>query len=130
MEQTPAVPGGDALEQPRSDSIVPSLELWVALALSILPHAVAVLFGGYGSIIVNAPIAIILTVVDAAAIVIAVLQLRDDSRANRPSHWAVWATMVVGGIWILYAVLVGAVLILGRIFCLSETCRGPLGRAG
>jgi hypothetical protein len=100
------------------------------LGLSVLPHIAALAGGGYGAIIVNAPIAMILTVLAVVAIAIAWLQFRDDTHANRASHWAVWATIAVGSIWVLYAALVGAVVLLGRVFCVSETCRGPLGRAG
>ena len=60
------------------------------------------------------------------AVVIASLQFREDSRARRSSHWVVWATIAVGTIWLVYAVFVGLVIVLGQIFCVSKLCRPPL----
>jgi uncharacterized membrane protein YidH (DUF202 family) len=104
----------------------PSYELWIAFVVSIVPHAVALFVGGYGHIITNAPLAVVITVVDIAAIVIAYLQFRDDSRAERSSHWLVWATIGLGAVWLIYAVFVGLVILLGQVFCVSQNCRGPL----
>jgi hypothetical protein len=67
------------------------------------------------------------TVATVAAVVIAWLQFRDDTTAARSTHWVVWATIAIGAVWLGYALLVGAVLVLGRLFCLSDVCRGPLG---
>jgi hypothetical protein len=104
----------------------PSYELYIAFVVSLLPQAAALLLGGYGHVITNAPLAVVLTIVDAVAVVIAYLQFRDDSHASRSSHWLVWATIAIGAVWLIYAVFVGVVLLLGRVFCISETCRGPL----
>jgi hypothetical protein len=92
----------------------------------LAPQVLALLAGGYGLLITNAPLAVIVTIVDAAAIVLAYLQFREDSHASRSSHWLVWATIGVGMIWLVYAVFVGAILIIGQIMCFKETCRGPL----
>jgi hypothetical protein len=102
----------------------PSFELWIAFGVSVIPHAVALFAGGYGQMITNAPLAVVVTVVDAVAVVIAYLQFREDSHSGHPSHWVVWATIAVGGLWLLYAVFVGGVILLGKAFCISETCRG------
>lgn len=104
----------------------PSYELWIAFAVSLVPHVLALVVGGYGQIITKAPLAVVVTIVDVVAVVIAYLQFRDDSHASRSSHWLVWATIVVGAIWIIYAVFVGLVILLGLIFCVSQNCRGPL----
>ena len=120
MSETP-------IATPRAEAARPPYELWIAFAVSIVPHAIAAFVGGYGQMITNAPLAVVLTIVDVVAIVIAYLQFRDDSHASRSSHWAVWATIAVGAIWLIYAVLVGLVVLLGQIFCVSQTCRGPLG---
>jgi hypothetical protein len=103
----------------------PSYELYVAFVVSIIPQAAALFVGGYGNVITNAPLAVVLTIVDAVAVVIAYLQFRDDSHASRSSHWLVWATMGLGAVWLIYAVFVGMVLLLGRVFCISQGCRGP-----
>jgi hypothetical protein len=92
----------------------------------VAPHALALFAGGYGQIIANAPLAVVVTVVDVAAIAIAYLQFREDSHANRSSHWLVWATTAVGMIWLTYAAFVGIVILLGQILCVGQTCRGPL----
>jgi hypothetical protein len=104
----------------------PAFELWIAFAFSIVPHAAGVLAGGYGQIITNAPLAVVVTIIDVVALVIAYLQLREDSHASRGSHWLVWATIAVGAIWIVYAVFVGTVLLFGRAFCIAKDCRGPI----
>jgi hypothetical protein len=102
----------------------PSLELWIAFAASVVPHAVALFAGGYGQMITNAPLAVVVTVVDAVAMVIAYLQYREDSQTGRSSHRLVWTTIAVGGLWLVYALFVGAVILLGKALCISETCRG------
>jgi nitrate reductase NapE component len=104
----------------------PSYELFVAFVVSIIPHAAALFVGGYGQIITNAPLAVVITIVDAVAVVIAYLQFRDDSHARRSSHWLVWATIAIGAVWLIYAIFVGAVILLGRVFCISQDCRGPI----
>jgi hypothetical protein len=104
----------------------PSYELFVAFVVSIIPHAAALFVGGYGQVITNAPLAVVITIVDAVAVVIAYLQFRDDSHASRSSHWLVWATIAVGAVWLIYAIFVGAVILLGRVFCISQDCRGPI----
>ena len=104
----------------------PPYELWAAFAVSVVPHVLALFFGGYGVIITKAPLAVVVTIVDVVAVVIAYLQFRDDSRASRQPHWLVWATIAVGALWLLYAVLVGTVLLLGQMFCISQECRGPI----
>ncbi|MDQ2913488.1 MAG: hypothetical protein M3T56_09555 [Chloroflexota bacterium] len=111
---------------PRAEAARPPYELWVAFAVSAVPHVLALFVGGYGQIITNAPIAVVVTIVDVVAVVIAYLQFRDDTHASRSSHWLVWATMAVGGLWLFYAVLVGMVILLGQLFCISQICRGPL----
>jgi hypothetical protein len=105
----------------------PAYELYIAFIVSIIPQVAALLVGGYGAIITNAPLAVVLTIVDAVAVVIAYLQFRDDSHAGRSSHWLVWATIAVGAVWLMYAIFVGAVILFGHVFCISEMCRGPIG---
>ena len=114
------------IAKPAAEPAQPSYELWIAFAVSAIPHVLALFVGGYVQIITNAPIAVVVTIVDAVAVVLAYLQFRDDSHASRPSHWLVWATIAVGGLWLFYALLVGAVILLGQLFCISQTCRGPL----
>ena len=104
----------------------PSYELFVAFVVSVIPQAAALFVGGYGQVITNAPLAVVITIVDAVAVVIAYLQFRDDSHARRSSHWLVWATIGVGAVWLVYAVFVGVVLLLGQVFCISSNCRGPV----
>ena len=120
---------GPALKPSTPTEVVgrePAFELWIAFVFSIVPHAASVFAGGYGQIITNAPLAVVVTVVDVVALVIAYLQFREDSHAARAPHWLVWATIAVGGIWLLYAVFVGAVVLFGKAFCISQTCRAPL----
>jgi hypothetical protein len=104
----------------------PAFELWIAFIFAVVPHAAGLVAGGYGQIITNAPLAVVVTGVDVAALVIAYLQFREDSNAGRASHWLVWATIAVGGIWLIYAVFVGALLLFGRAFCINQDCRGPI----
>jgi hypothetical protein len=104
----------------------PAYELYIAFVVSIIPHAAALLTGGYGQIITNAPLAVVITIVDVVGVVIAYLQFRDDSHARRSSHWLVWATIALGAVWLVYAVFVGVVLVLGQVFCISQNCRGPI----
>jgi hypothetical protein len=119
MSETP-------IATPRAEAVRPPNELWIAFAVSAVPHVLALFVGGYGQIITNAPLAVVVTIVDVVAVVIAYLQFRDDSHASRSSHWLVWATIAVGALWLLYAVLVGTVLVLGQVFCISQGCRGPI----
>jgi len=114
------------IAKPNAEATQPPYELWIAFAVSVIPHVLALFVGGYGQIITNAPIAVVVTIVDAVALVIAYLQFREDSHASRSSHWLVWATIAVGALWLFYAVLVGMVLLLGQLFCISQSCRGPL----
>jgi hypothetical protein len=102
----------------------PPLELWIALVCGVIPQAAALVVGGYGSLITNAPLALIVTIVDVAAVVIAYLQFREDSHASRSTHWLVWATIGVGAVWLVYAVFVGTVILLGQLFCINKDCRG------
>jgi len=104
----------------------PSYELYIAFAVSIIPQAAALLLGGYGHVITNAPLAVVITIIDAVAVAVAYLQFRDDSHASRSSHWLVWATIAIGSVWLIYAAFVGMVLLLGRVFCISQNCRGPI----
>jgi hypothetical protein len=114
------------IASPQAEAARPSYELRIAFAVSAIPHLLALVGGGYGQMITNAPVAVVVTIIDVAAVVIAYLQFRDDSHASRPSHWLVWATIAVGGLWLIYAVFVGAVILLGQVFCISQTCRGPI----
>ncbi len=104
----------------------PAYELYIAFIVSLIPQAAALLVGGYGQVITNAPLAVVITIVDAVAVVIAYLQFRDDSHAGRSSHWLVWATIAIGAVWLVYAVFVGVVVLLGQVFCISQACRGPI----
>jgi hypothetical protein len=118
----PSTPRQVAATLPRS----PAYELYIAFVVSLIPHAAALLLGGYGQIITNAPLAVVITIVDAVAVVIAYLQFRDDSHASHSSHWLVWATIGAGAVWLIYAVFVGMMILLGHVFCISEACRGPI----
>lgn len=125
MERPIAEPGPSRQVEvtlPRS----PSYELCIAFVVSLIPQAAALFTGGYGQIITNAPLAVVITIVDVVAVVIAYLQFRDDSHAHRSSHWLVWATIAVGAVWLVYAVFMGVTLLLGRVFCISQDCRGPI----
>ena len=105
---------------------VPSLELMVAAGISAVPQVAAFLFGGYGRLIVILPVALTLTLADLAAAIVAALQLRADREAKRPTHALVWVTLGLAAPWILYALYVGLVALLVRVFCINETCRGPI----
>jgi hypothetical protein len=118
----PSAPRQGDVVLPRS----PAYELYIAFIVTLIPQAAALLLGGYGQIITNAPLAVVITIIDAVAVVIAYLQFRDDSHASRSSHWLVWATIALGAVWLIYAVFVGMVLLLGRVFCISQDCRGPI----
>jgi hypothetical protein len=118
----PSTPRQVVVTLPRS----PAYELYIAFIVSVIPHAAALLVGGYGHIITNAPLAVVITIVDAVAVVVAFLQFRDDFLVRRSSHWLVWATIALGSVWLIYAVFVGMVLLLGRVFCISQECRGPI----
>ena len=118
----PSTPRQAAAALPRS----PAYELYIAFVVSLIPHLAALLLGGYGQIIANAPLAVVITIVDAVAVVVAYLQFRDDSHASHSSHWLVWATIGAGAVWLIYAVFVGMVILLGHVFCISENCRGPI----
>jgi len=102
----------------------PAFELWIAFLFALVPHVAGLFGGGYGQIITNAPLAVVVTIVDTVAVVIAYLQLREDRQAKRDSHWLVWVTIAVSAIWLIYAVFVGALLILGQAFCINQDCRG------
>ena len=112
--------------RPVEAAAAPSYELQIAFVVSLIPHALALFLGGYGQIITNAPVAVAVTIIDVVAVVIAYLQFRDDSHASRSSHWLVRATIGVGAVWLVYAVFVGMVIVLGRVFCVSQDCRGPI----
>ncbi len=105
---------------------LPAFELWIAFVFSLVPHVAGLFVGGYGQIITNAPLAVIVTIIDGVALVIAYLQFREDAHARRASHWVVWVTIAVGAIWMIYAVFVGALLLLGQLFCINQDCRGPI----
>jgi len=105
----------------------PTLELWIALGLAAIPQIAAFLFNGYGHLIVIVPVALTLTLASVAALIVALLQLRADRRAARPSHTAVWATIVLAAPWIAYALYLGAIALMVHVFCVNQVCRGPLG---
>src|SRR5205807_1567224 len=65
---------------------MPVFELWIAFVFSLVPHVAGLVVGGYGQIITNAPLAVIVTIIDVVALVIAYLQFREDSHARRASH--------------------------------------------
>ncbi len=123
---------GPAIEPsaPRQADVVlprsPAYEVYIAFIVTLIPQAAALLVGGYGQIITNAPLAVVITIIDAVAVVIAYLQFRNDSHASRSSHWLVWATIALGAVWLVYAIFVGMVLLLGRVFCITQDCRGPI----
>ena len=110
-----------------SEASPPTLELWIALGLAAIPQVAAFLFNGYGHLIVIVPVALMLTFASVAALVVAILQIRADRHASRPSHTAVWATVVLAAPWIAYAVYLGAIALMVRVFCVNQVCRGPLG---
>ncbi len=106
-------------ESPAPAAVVarmPAFELWIAFVFSLVPHVAGLVVGG----------AVIVTIIDGVALVIAYLQFREDSHARRASHWLVWVTIGVGAIWMVYAVFVGTLLLLGQLFCINQDCRGPI----
>jgi hypothetical protein len=105
----------------------PSLELWVALGLAVVPHAVAFLTGGYARVVTILPLAAGITVAGLAALGVVALEWRGDRAAQRPTHPVVWITAALVGIWILYAVAVLVLYVVVQVFCINQTCRGPLG---
>ena len=128
----------DAVERtkPRSEPEAPSLasrsdrqpyELWFAFAATLLPHVLGVLAGSYGRIVTVAPLAIGLAAVDFAGMAVAALQLREDRAAGRRTHWLVWATLIAGVAWAVYAAAILVIFIIVRVFCVNQTCRPPLG---
>ena len=120
MSQTPAASAASTEASP------PSLELWIAVGLAALPQVAAFLFNGYGRLIVIVPAALTLTFASVAALIVAGLQLRADRHADRPSHTAVWATMILAVPWIAYALYLGAIALMVHVFCVNQVCRGPL----
>ena len=98
-------------------------ELWFGFAASLVPHVLAAVLGGYGRIITIVPLAATVSIVDLAVVVVAGLQLRDDRRAGRATHWLIWATLVAAGVWLLYALYVGAVYVMVQVFCINQLCR-------
>ena len=101
-------------------------ELWFGFAASLVPQALAAVLGGYGRIITILPIAATVSIVDLAAVAVAGLQLRDDRRAGRATHWLVWATLVAAGVWLLYALYFGVVYLMVQVLCINQLCRGAL----
>lgn len=112
---------------PRAALARPPYELWFGFAASLLPHVLAVVFGSYGRIVTIVPLAATVSIVDLAAVAVAGLQLRDDRRHGRATHWLAWATLVAGGAWLLYALYVGAVYLMVQVLCINQPCRGTLG---
>ena len=111
-------------EPPRAAFARAPYELWFGFAASLLPHVLATVLGSYGRIITIVPLAATVSIVDLAALAVAGLQLRDDRHAGRATHWLVWATLVAGGVWLLYALYVGAVFVMVQVFCINQPCRG------
>jgi hypothetical protein len=102
-------------------------ELWFGFVASLIPHGLALGLRGYGRIVSLVPLAAAVSIVDVAAVAVAGLQLREDRRDGRASHWLVWATLVAGGVWLLYVLYVGAVYLMVQLFCINQLCRSPLG---
>jgi hypothetical protein len=98
----------------------------VAAGISVIPQIVALLFGGYPKLIVIVPLALTLTLADIAAAAVAGLQWRADRKAGRPTHWLVWVALALAAPWVLYALYVGVIALLVQVFCISQTCRGPI----
>ncbi|TMG52457.1 MAG: hypothetical protein E6H84_14165 [Chloroflexi bacterium] len=109
-----------------TETQVPSLELMVAAGITAIPQVGAFLFGGYGHLIVILPVALALTLADIAAVVVAAMQLRADRHARRPTHWLVWITLALAAPWILYVLYIGVIALMVQIFCINQTCRGPI----
>jgi len=63
---------------------------------------------------------------DIAAVVVAAMQLRADRHARRPTHWLVWITLALAAPWILYVLYIGVIVLMVQIFCINQTCRGPI----
>jgi len=102
-------------------------ELWFGFVTSLIPHVLALGLRGYGRIVSLVPLAAAVSIIDVAAVAVAGLQLREDRRDGRASHWLVWATLVAAGVWLLYALYVGAVYVMVQLFCINQLCRAPLG---
>lgn len=98
----------------------------MAVAVTAIPQVVALLFGGYPKVIVIVPLALALTLADIAGAAVAGLQLRADRAAGRPSHPLVWIALVLAAPWVVYALYVGVIALLVQVFCISQTCRGPI----
>ncbi len=109
-----------------TETQVPSLELMVAAGITAIPQVGAFLFGGYGHLIAILPVALALTLADIAAVVVAAMQLRADRHARRPTHWLVWITLALAAPWILYVLYIGVIALMVQIFCINQTCRGPI----
>jgi len=109
-----------------TETQAPPLELMVAAGITAIPQVGAFLFGGYGHLIVILPVALALTLADIAAVVVAAMQLRADRHARRPTHWLVWITLALAAPWILYVLYIGVIALMVQIFCINQTCRGPI----
>ncbi len=109
-----------------TETQAPPLELMVAAGITAIPQVGAFLFGGYGHLIVILPVALALTLADIAAVVVAAMQLRADRHARRPTHWLVWITLALAAPWILYVLYIGVIVLMVQIFCINQTCRGPI----
>ena len=109
-----------------TETQAPPLELMVAAGITAIPQVGAFLFGGYGHLIVILPVALALTLADIAAVVVAAMQLRADRHAGRPTHWLVWITLALAAPWILYVLYIGVIALMVQIFCINQTCRGPI----
>jgi hypothetical protein len=109
-----------------TEAASPSLELWIALGVAAIPQVAAFLFGGYPRLITALPVALTLTFASGAAFVVAGLQLLADRRETRPTHTAVWATMILAAPWIAYALYIGTIALMVHVFCINEVCRGPI----
>jgi len=109
-----------------TETQAPPLELMVAAGITAIPQVGAFLFGGYGHLIAILPVALALTLADIAAVVVAAMQLRADRHAGRPTHWLVWITLALAAPWILYVLYIGVIALMVQIFCINQTCRGPI----
>lgn len=117
----------DQQNRPRQTALTRApYELWFAFGASLVPHVLAAVLGSYGRIVTIVPFAAVVSIVDLAAVAVTGLQLRDDRRVRRATHWLVWATLVAAGVWLLYALYVGAVYVMVQAFCINQLCRGPL----
>jgi len=120
------IPVVDQETPPQAALMRAPYELWFGLAASLVPHVLAAILGGYGRIVTIVPLAATVSIVDLAALAVAGLQLRDDRREGRATHWLVWAILVAAGIWLMYALYVGAVYVMVQAFCINQLCRGAL----